>query len=1348
MYRLATWLDSRYRTRSSARKLARSQSRRRLLLETLENRTLLAALPAAAAFAPDEVLVALEGDVAAQFRLEGSHKALQSAAARYGAAGIRQGEVLMHRQGGPLGHDELITHWKVSPGKDIDEVIAQLSQLPGVVYAQPNYRWSMQAGPLVPNDAKFSSLWGMNNTGQSKGTPDADIDAPEAWGLHTGTGNVVVAVIDTGVNYNHADLQPNIWTNPFEIAGNGVDDDSNGFIDDIHGADFVNNDGDPMDDQGHGTHVSGTIGARGNNGTGVAGVDWNVQIMGLKFLDNAGNGYTDDAVRALNYVLEMKASGINVVLTSNSWGGGAFDQALLDAIAATGSAGLLFVASAGNNGASSPNYPALYSLDNIISVAATDRKDQLASFSNYGTSVDLAAPGVDILSTSGNAYATLSGTSMAAPHVAGAAALLADYLIAGGSTPDYQTLRDCLFESGDRITALLSKVTTESRLNAQGALLCGAALMGNATRLSIADASLIEGNSGSATLQMTITRSAKLDTTTELDWATSNATAIAGSDYAQAGGHLIFAPGETSKNVEITILGDSVEESIEKFEVVLSNIQNTIGGVDVDVYVQRRRGAGSILNDDATISISNATATEGSTAIKFLDRFVAQGSGGLTTPRGSTLGPDANGDGNQDLYVTSDNSQILRYDGVTGSFLGVFVTAGSGGLVRPADAKFGPDGNGDGQQDLYVSSLGPAEVQDGSGAVLRYDGSTGAFIDQIAGGLSRPLGLAFGSDGSLYIANQLSNEVLRYSAGELSVFVPAGSGGLNVPKQTAFGRDANGDDVPDLYVASQNSGNILRFDGINGSFIDVFATTNLGSGPIWLDVGADGDMYVSARTTTNCCNTTILRFDGNTGEKVDSFDLGRDGWSFTIGPDNVIYNSSNGAGAFVDRLGPSSFVPFTVALSQPSGVTVTVNYATADGSATADSDYQSVSGVITFLPGETEKSILVQTFLDAVSEQYETFAVNLSTPSGATMNDGSGVGTVLDQGFEFTKFYVVDDAGSDQTFEYGATGSARDNYLVDGGNSAPRGVASTAAGDKIWVVDANKRVYVYDAGGLLLGSWTAGGLGGSPQLEGIATNGTDIWLVDNKSDKVFRFAAAASRLGGTQNAASSFGLLNRGPFASPDYSNFSPKGITTDGTHLWVVNDGASDDRVFKYTLDGVAVWNNPWGLDRENTQPTGITLDPSNPDHLWVVDAGTDRVYQYNGGVFYPGGGTWNNASTSFTLAAGNTNPQGIADPPVAGDMTGLRTTLDAAVAPTLDPRLLGSESHRVQMAVDRLLADSDDLAWLDSRPQGRMIRPEANVRSQPAELAGNSMTHGQRRAAAEECDAAIRLITADLAQ
>jgi subtilisin family serine protease len=284
----------------------------------------------------------------------------------------------MHRPAGAIGGERLATVWKLPQGKDVLDVAAALSGVPGVAYAEPNYLVSTAATQSFPNDPKFTSLWGMHNTGQSGGTADADIDAPEAWGIHKGTGQVVVAVIDTGLNYSHADLKANMWTNPFEIAGNGRDDDANGIIDDIYGADFVNNDGDPKDDNGHGTHVSGTIGAAGNNGTGVVGVDQNVKIMGLKFLDSSGSGTTENAIKAVAYATQMRQRGVNVVLTSNSWGGGGYSQALYDAIAASGNEGMLFVAAAGNNGSSSASYPALYNLANNISLAATDSNEQLS----------------------------------------------------------------------------------------------------------------------------------------------------------------------------------------------------------------------------------------------------------------------------------------------------------------------------------------------------------------------------------------------------------------------------------------------------------------------------------------------------------------------------------------------------------------------------------------------------------------------------------------------------------------------------------------------------------------------------------------------------------------------------------------------------------------------------------------------------------------------------------------------------------------------------------------------------------------------------------------------------------
>ena len=233
-----------------------------------------------------------------------------------------------------------------------------------------------------------------------------------------------------------------------------------------------------------------------------------------------------------------------------------------------------------------------------------------------------------------------------------------------------------------------------------------------------------------------------------------------------------------------------------------------------------------------------------------------------------------------------------------------------------------------------------------------------------------------------------------------------------------------------------------------------------------------------------------------------------------------------------------------------------------------------------------------------------------------------------------TKFYVVNDASTDRTYEYSATGSAVENYALNSGNTAPRGAASTAAGDKVWVVDANKKVYVYNTSGGLLGSWTAGSLASNATVEGIATNGTDVWIVDAKQDKVFRYTGAASRLSGSQNAASSFSL-NSG--------NTSPKDIVTDGTSLWVVNDSTTD-KVFKYTLSGSLLGS--WTITGAGTSPTGITLDPSSVGNLWIVDSGTDRVYQFDNAAGRTSGSQ--SPSTSFALAAGNTNPQGIADPPV----------------------------------------------------------------------------------------------------
>ena len=355
-----------------------------------------------------------------------------------------------------LTEDELVQAAKTIEGMDLVEVSRPI-QLDSI------------STNATPNDPSYSSLWGMNNA------QDADIDAPEAWDVGTGSRTVVVGIIDTGINYTHPDLINNIWTNPGEIAGNGIDDDGNGYIDDIHGIDVVNGDTDPMDDNSHGSHCAGTIGAEGNNGEGVVGVNWVVSIAGCKFLSDAGSGGTAGAVECVNYFNDLKTNyGVNIVVTNNSWGGGGYSSILEDAIAEGAAADIIFAAAAGNSSDDNDAgdyYPANYDVDSIITVAATDSNDQLASFSSYGaTSVELAAPGVSIYSTVlGTSYGTKSGTSMATPHVAGAVALMASEF--PDETATERKMR--ILNAVDRLPNLNGVVITAGRLNIARAIVGG-----------------------------------------------------------------------------------------------------------------------------------------------------------------------------------------------------------------------------------------------------------------------------------------------------------------------------------------------------------------------------------------------------------------------------------------------------------------------------------------------------------------------------------------------------------------------------------------------------------------------------------------------------------------------------------------------------------------------------------------------------------------------------------------------------------------------------------------------------------------------------------------------------------
>lgn len=328
---------------------------------------------------------------------------------------------------------------KLPAGRSVREALVALAGMPGIEWAEPNYRVRTCR---VPEGPRFAELWGLRNIGRTfvsrncgtlPGTPGADMLAADAWERTRGSRQVVVGILDTGIDRTHPNLKANLWTNPGEIPDNGIDDDRNGYVDDVHGYDFVNRQGDPKDDNGHGTHVAGSIGAAGSDGTGVVGVNWEVRLMALKFLSAEGWGSIGDAVEAIAY-----ARSFGVRITNNSWGGGGFSRSLYEAIRTSRS---LFVAAAGNSATDCdlvPAYPAAYDLPNIISVAASDPRDDLGCFSNYGlTSVDVAAPGVSILSTLPTypcaltqrglkqGYDYLDGTSMATGNASGAVALLA-----------------------------------------------------------------------------------------------------------------------------------------------------------------------------------------------------------------------------------------------------------------------------------------------------------------------------------------------------------------------------------------------------------------------------------------------------------------------------------------------------------------------------------------------------------------------------------------------------------------------------------------------------------------------------------------------------------------------------------------------------------------------------------------------------------------------------------------------------------------------------------------------------------------------------------------------------------
>ena len=561
-------------------------------MECLEDRTVFSA----GQFVPDELLLKFKPGVSDADK--SAVRSLVSGASSRAAIGILQTAAMRDANDGEIE----ILHGM----SDVPAAAALLAANPNVAFAEPNWLLTHAA---VSNDPLYTdgSLWGMYGddlptaVGPAGTTNSYGSQAEKAWNAgYTGSAAVYVGIIDEGVQITHPDLAANAWNNPFDAPGDSIDNDGNGYIDDTRGWDFYNGDSTVYDGTAddHGTHVTGTIGATGGNALGVAGVNWNVTFIPGKFL-GTGGGTIAGAIEALDYMTDLKTRhGLNIVATNNSWGGGGFSNALLDAITRGAQQNILFVAAAGNSGInsdSSPQYPSSFNTtpgagyDAVIAVAAIDSTGAIASFSNYGaTTVDLGAPGVAITSTvPTNSYASYSGTSMATPHVTGAVALYAS----ANPTATAAQIRTALLGSTTATPSLSGKTVTGGRLDIS-TLMAGIA----PPNVTVSDASQDEGDTGSTSFIFTVTLSTSSTSTVTIDYATSNGTATAGTDYTATAGTLTFSPGQTSKTVTVFVAGDVTPDVQPLNERVYAELFLTpssdpwLGLVPPDTYSALDRG--------------------------------------------------------------------------------------------------------------------------------------------------------------------------------------------------------------------------------------------------------------------------------------------------------------------------------------------------------------------------------------------------------------------------------------------------------------------------------------------------------------------------------------------------------------------------------------------------------------------------------------------------------------------------------------------------------------------------------------------------------------------------------------
>ena len=1016
---------------------------------------------------------------------------------------------------------ENLYHVKLAAGTSLSEALQALGRSDDVLYAEANF---VVEAFGTPNDPSFSSQWALQNTGQTPGTPGADIGAVSAWDITTGSRQVVVAVIDSGVDYTHQDLSENVFTNAGDCNADGIDDDGNGYADDCHGIDVVNDDPDPMDDNRHGTHVAGTIGAAGNNALGVTGVNWAVTILPCKFLDGAGYGSIADAIICLDYVAAMKDRGVNVVATNNSWGGGLFSQALQEAIRAHQQRGILFVAAAGNSGFDNDSlltYPCAYYLPGVLCVAATTPYDDRAFFSNHGRrTVHIGAPGAGILSTTpGQSYTSLDGTSMAAPHVSGVAALL------HAQVPgrDWREVKNRILAGGET-RASLNGTISRKRLSARGALSCNNSPL--AARLRPIQDQVLTGiagvelaalniNCGLAAGNVALSVSPGGGTVTLRDDGL-------GRDHV--GGDGIYTALWTPPTAgtfslaypDGSVVQVTADPQLEPGFPVQAfsgpgyyqggpSVHTLVGDIDGDamleilttalaygpLYAWKADGTPvpgwPVLDLPGTVYPALGELDTASLGSELVDgHYESWISPNLAARRGSGLllpgwpklvnfvaSPaslaDVDGDGIDEIFTEQEDGQIHAYRADGASLVGwPPVEPVTGGQERHTSAIADLDGDGDLE---IVTASGSTSGATFGGIYLfayHHDGSrVSGFPVAVRGGYAntfpvigdvdgdgqleivvatRVPGSPFPTDGALVLSANGAVERTLATTGNTSVgSAPAlvdldGDGFPEIVLQTAsavnvwkgngaalpgwpvtlgtyvpppngapVAGDLDGDQQPDVVVLARDAegGKVmaLRNDGTPlAGFPKHLDRLGSGAVPAIADIDRDG---------RNELIVTSDYWDGVPGyyDKVWVYDLGgptrhgRAEWGQFMSAAShhgrydpietpVPSEISIGDATVTEGNTGTASADFTVTLSPAPDHTVTVTWATADWTATAGSDYIAGSGSVAFGAGETSKTISVLVNGDTAFESDETFFVNLTRAIGGVVSNAHAVASI------------------------------------------------------------------------------------------------------------------------------------------------------------------------------------------------------------------------------------------------------------------------------------------------------------------------------------------------------------------